>query len=122
MLLVDTSIWIDHLRSGDTKLAAMLEKQRVLAHDFVIGEIALGNLRQRSTVIVAMNGLPRATRASATEVLTFIERESLHGLGIGYIDAHLLASVRLISGSSLWTRDKRLAKIAEKLAVASSLR
>ena len=120
MLLVDTSIWIDHLRSGDPALAASLEKQQVLTHDFVIGEIALGNLRQRNTVIAAMSGLPRATRASSAEVLTFIEREALHGLGVGYIDAHLLASVRLTPGSSLWTRDKRLAKIAVKLGVATS--
>ena len=120
MLLVDTSIWIDHLRSGEPTLAAALEKQQVLTHDFVIGELALGNLRQRDTVIAAMKGLPRATRASAPEVLTFIERESLHGLGIGYIDAHLLASVRLTPGSSLWTRDKRLAKIAAKLGIAAS--
>ena len=120
MLLVDTSVWIEHLRSGDATLAALLEKQQALTHDFVIGEIALGNLRQRNAVIAAMNGLPRAMRASAAEVLTFIERESLHGLGIGYIDAHLLASVRLTPGSSLWTRDKRLAKIAEKLGVAAA--
>jgi predicted nucleic acid-binding protein len=120
VLLVDTSVWIDHLRSGDSTLVALLERQQVLAHDFVIGEIALGNLRQRDTVMAAMKGLPRATRASAPEVLTFIERESLHGLGIGYIDAHLLASVRLTPGSSLWTRDKRLAKIAGKLGIAAS--
>ena len=120
MLLVDTSIWIDHLRSGDAALAKCLERQQVLAHDFVIGEIAMGNLRQRDNVLAAMKGLPRAARASGPEVLSFVERESLHGLGIGYVDAHLLASVRLTLGSALWTRDKRLAKIATRLDIAAS--
>jgi predicted nucleic acid-binding protein len=120
VVLVDTSVWVDHLRSGDARLSALLEKQQVLAHDFVIGEIALGNLRQRDAVITALKGLPRATRASTPEISLFIEQESLHGLGIGYVDAHLLASARLTAGAALWTRDKRLAKIAEKLGVAAS--
>ena len=119
MILVDTSVWVDHLRAGNAALAELLENQRVLAHPFVIGELALGRLRQRRIVLEALRNLPRASVAADHEVLLFIERESLFGIGIGYVDAHLLAATRLTEGASLWTRDKTLAAAANRLSLAS---
>jgi predicted nucleic acid-binding protein len=115
MILVDTSVWVDHLRVGEKTLSTLLDAGRVLAHSFVIGELALGRLRQRKAILSALRDLPQAIVASDAEVLLFIERHSLAGLGIGYVDAHLLASARLTAGSALWTRDKRLAGVAERM-------
>lgn len=112
MVLVDTSVWVDHLREGDTTLSALLAEGRVLAHPFVIGEIALGLLRKRELIIECLENLPQAPAASHAEVMTLIVTHDLPGLGIGYVDAHLLASLRLAPGSLLWTRDKRLAAAA----------
>lgn len=109
MILVDTSIWIDHLREGDAALSRLLDGARVLGHPFVLGELALGRLRQRELVLGALAELPQAVLASDDEVLRFINAAGLAGSGIGYVDAHLLAAVRLTAGASLWTRDKRLA-------------
>jgi predicted nucleic acid-binding protein len=118
LILVDTSVWVDHLRRGDAGLAALLDRAFVLAHPFVVGELACGNLAQRAQVIGLLQMLPQATVAEADEVLAFIERRRLHALGIGYVDAHLLASVALSAGSSLWTRDKRLLAAAQRLHCA----
>lgn len=118
MILVDTSVWVDHLRAGDELLVSRLDAGMVLAHPFVIGELALGNLGQRETVLSALADLPRAVVATDTEALHFIDRYSLFGRGVGYIDAHLLAAVRLTSGAELWTRDKRLHGIAVALGLA----
>lgn len=115
MILVDTTVWVDHLRHGDAALAALLSDGRVLAHPFVIGEIALGQLRQRKLVIDSLQDLPQAPLASHAEVMTFIANGELQGLGIGYVDAHLLTATRLAPGSSLWTRDKRLLAVAARL-------
>ena len=115
MILVDTSVWIMHLRHGDVGLGRLLGVGRVLAHPFVTGELALGNLRQRDVVLQALQNLPQAVVAADDEVLRFIGRHALSGLGIGYIDAHLLAAARLTPGASLWTRDKRLATAAKRL-------
>ena len=120
MILVDTSVWIDHLRAGEAALAERLKAGQVLTHPFVIGELALGNLRGRETVLGALQDLPQASVASDREVLHFIERHALFGIGIGYIDAHLLAAVRLTPGSALWTHDKRLAAAAEKLGLVTA--
>ncbi len=117
MILVDTSVWIDHLRTGDEKLSTLLDTGRVLAHPFVIGEIALGYLRQRETILSALLDLPQATVATDAELLLFVEEHSLAGLGIGYVDVHLLASTRLTAGSALWTRDKRLIGAAERMSL-----
>jgi predicted nucleic acid-binding protein len=117
LILVDTSVWIDHLRQGDATLADMLQHGRVLSHPFVIGELATGNLRQRDKILHALQGLPHAVVAHETEVLDLIEREALFGSGLGYIDVHLLASVRL-SAAWLLTRDKRLHAAARRLSVA----
>ena len=115
MILIDTSVWVDHLRASDEMVAVLLEAGRVLAHPFVIGELALGHLRQRRTILSALQDLPRACVATDAEVLLFIERHALTGVGIGYVDAHLLAATRLTTGSALWTRDKRLSGVAERL-------
>ena len=119
MILVDTSVWVDHLRAGDHTLVRLLESKQVLIHPFVIGELALGNIRQRANLLAELQNLPQARLASDQEVLRFIELHELFGMGIGYVDAHLLASVRLTAGASLWTRDKRLLDIAGHLGTAS---
>jgi predicted nucleic acid-binding protein len=119
VILVDTSVWVDHLRAGDLTLVRLLENSQVLVHPFVIGELALGNVRQRANLLAELQNLPQAPVASDQEVLRFIELHELFGLGIGYVDAHLLAAVRLSAGSSLWTRDKRLLAIAVHLGTAS---
>lgn len=108
MILVDTSIWIDHLRQRDEGLSKLLNQGQVLAHPFVIGELALGSLQNRAAILGALQDLPQAPVATEGEVLSFIEQNALYGMGIGYIDAHLLAAVRLSPGATLWTRDKRL--------------
>lgn len=115
MILVDTSVWIDHLRGGTNRLSECLERGIVLIHPFVIGEIACGNLRNRSYVLAMMSNLPSALTASDQEVIDFIEKRSLYGQGIGYIDTHLLASTALTPDARLWTSDSRLQKIAEAM-------
>jgi predicted nucleic acid-binding protein len=119
MILVDTSIWVDHLRIADATLIQLLDTRRVATHPFVIGELALGNLRHRRRFLDSFNDLPRTMVASDWEVMQFIERHELFGLGIGYIDAHLLAAVRLTVDAALWTRDRRLLHAAGQLGVAA---
>lgn len=118
MILVDTSVWVDHLRANDGALVALLTAAKVLAHPYVIGEIALGNLIQRDLVLDTMKDLPQAPVATDEEVLQLIGRNELFGLGIGYIDVHLIAATRLMPGTSLWTRDKRLLGVAHRLGLA----
>lgn len=119
MILVDTSVWIQHLRHGDDVLAGLLDTERVLVHPFVIGELALGNLQSRDVILSTMQKLPQATIVHHEALLYFINEETLSGLGIGYVEAHLLASVRVTPGASLWTRDKRLHEAAGNLGLAS---
>jgi predicted nucleic acid-binding protein len=118
LIVVDTSVWVDHLRRGDAALAALLDAGRALMHPFVIGEIACGSLANRRSLLVLLQSLPMATTADADEVLAFIDKRSLHGQGIGYVDVHLLASTLLTPGATLWTRDKRLRAAAEMLGCA----
>lgn len=120
MTLVDTSIWIDHLRQRDERLSGLLDQGRVLAHSFVIGELALGNLQNRDAILGALQDLPQAPVATDAEVLGFISGNTLYGMGIGYIDAHLLAATRLAPGAMLWTRDKRLLAVGMKLGLAEN--
>jgi predicted nucleic acid-binding protein len=120
VILVDTSVWVDHLRASDQTLIGLLDAGMVLAHPFVIGELALGNLGQRETVLTALSDLPRAIVATDQEALHFIDRHTLFGRGVGYIDIHLLAAVRLTAGAALWTRDKRLHAIAAQLGLATT--
>jgi predicted nucleic acid-binding protein len=121
VILVDTSVWVDHLRSGDNALASLLQSGQVLAHAFVTGEIALGNLRQREKILEALQQLPQINVANDLEVLHFVDTHKLFGIGIGYVDAHLMAAVRLTPGAVLWTRDKRLLEPAKRLGLASPL-
>lgn len=121
MILVDTSIWVDHLRANDDMLAGLLDTGQVLMHPFVLGELALGHLRQRETVLRDLSNLPRATVATHPEAMHFIERHALFGLGVGLIDVHLLASVRLTDGARIWTRDKHLGGVAGRLRLAATL-
>jgi predicted nucleic acid-binding protein len=118
LILVDTSVWVDHLRRGDAQLIALLESANAATHPFVIGEIACGSLANRQTVLALLQDLPMATVADSDEVLAYIERHRLYGKGIGYVDVHLLASVALTQNASLWTRDKRLRAAAEALSQA----
>jgi len=122
MILVDTSVWVDHLRDGAPALAAALEQGRVLTHPFVLGELACGNLKNRGEVLQLLGELPAAPMATDPEALDFIERRALMGRGIGYVDVHLLASVALAGTAQLWTRDKRLAAVAADLELACAER
>ena len=117
MILLDTSVWVDHLRRGDSLVVKVLESGQVAVHSFVIGELACGNLKARARVVDLLQALPRLAMATDDEVLYFIERHKLMGRGIGYVDAHLLAA-SAIGGSLLWTRDKRLRAIATDIEVA----
>lgn len=121
MILADTSVWIDHLRQTDSTLSALLERREILAHPFVIGELALGSLKQRDLILELLRGLPSALVATDEEVQAYIDRHALFGLGIGYVDAHLLAGTALTVGAQIWTRDKRLAAAAARVGVAANL-
>jgi len=118
MILVDTSVWIDHLRKGNAQLNSLLLNTAVLVHPFVIGELACGNLKNRNRVLNLLGDLPTSSVADDREVLFFIERNDLMGCGIGYIDAHLLASVSLSSPARLWTVDRKLNDVAVQLGLA----
>ncbi len=119
MILVDTSVWIDHFRSGDTQLSTLLDHGMVQTHDFIIGEIACGNLKNRQQTLYLLSCLPRCTATSPEETLFFIERHGLMGRGIGYVDASILASAVLVQ-ANLWSRDKRLMALATELGCAYS--
>jgi predicted nucleic acid-binding protein len=119
VILVDSSLWIEHLRRRDAILMDLLDRGQVLIHPFVIGELAIGNLRQREVVLQDLKDLDRVVVAGDEEVMRFIEAERLFGLGLGYVDAHLLASVKLTPETFLWTRDKRLSAAAERLSLAA---
>ena len=118
MILVDTSVWVDHLGGTNAALAGLLEGGQILTHPFVVGELALGNLRQRETILGALSDLPRASVATDVEILKFIDRHALFGRGIGYVDTHLLAAVRLTAGTKLWTKDRRLRAVAAELGLS----
>jgi hypothetical protein len=117
MILVDTSIWIDHLRRGDRQLAMLLEGGEVVCHPFVIGEIACGSLARRPVILELLHALPRTGQAEHDEILMFIEDRRLHGGGIGLVDTHLLWAA-VGQAHALWTRDARLRRIATRLGVA----
>lgn len=115
MILVDTSIWIDHFYAGVPSLVERLQQEKVLLHPFIIGELACGNIQNRQEILSLLYNLPLVTVASDKEALLLIENFALMGKGVGYIDIHLLASVLIQNGAKLWTRDKRLLAIASDM-------
>ena len=118
MILVDTSVWIDHLRAADAQLVALLNRNEVLTHPSVIGEIALGSVAKRAAVLRYLNNLPAAVSAAHGEIMIFIERHKLANTGLGYVDAGLLAAVALTPGAALWSRDKNLRAAAARCGSA----
>ena len=121
MILADTSIWIDHLRSENTEMRKRLTQGDIVIHPFIIAELALGSLRERIKTLALLDLLPQVRVAHLSEVRLTIEARRLYSLGIGLIDAHLIASVFINSSTLLWTRDKRLRKAAESLGIHASL-
>ena len=121
MILADTSIWIDHLRSGNTELRKHLDQGKIAIHPFIIAELALGSLQKRAKTLALLHLLPQVRVARLSEVHLAIEARRLYGLGIGLTDAHLIDSVFLDSPTQLWTRDKRLREAAESLGIHASL-
>ncbi len=121
MILADTSIWIDHLRSGDKELRKLLNQGQIVIHPFVIAELALGSLKGRAKTLALLDLLPQVRVAQLSELRVMIEARRLYRLGIGLTDAHLIASVFLSSPTLLWTRDKQLRKVAEGLGIHAGL-
>jgi hypothetical protein len=117
-ILVDTSVWIDHLRTGKNALVQALTDSRVITHDAIIGELALGNLAHREPFLDSLQRLPRAVAGTHLEVMRLISVGQLQGRGVGYLDVHLLVSARLTPDAWLWTYDKRLAAVAAELDVS----
>jgi len=121
VILVDTSIWIDHFRAADPQLVALLTNNEVLTHPCVIGEIALGSVAKRADVLRYLSNLPATTMATHDEVMIFIERHQLANTGVGYVDACLLASTALTSDATLWARDKSLRAAASRCGLAPKI-
>jgi predicted nucleic acid-binding protein len=116
MILVDTSVWIEHLRAGNDRLKSLLFDQQVLCHPFVIGELACGMLRKRGEILTMLKALPEAHLLEHEEVISFLDARRLYGRGIGWVDAHLLATT-LLTGCLIWTFDKPLRRAAAALNV-----
>ncbi len=121
MVLVDTSIWVSHLREGDDRLVALLDEGIVSCHPFVIGELACGNLKNRTEILSLLRALPSAELVEHEEILAFIDSNQLMGTGLAYVDVHMLGSA-VLSGMSLWTLDRHLAEAATTLGVCYTLR
>ena len=121
MILADTSVWIDHLRSGDKEMRRSLDQEQIVIHPFIIAELALGSLQERIKTLALLDLLPQVQVAQLSEVRRMIEARRLYSLGIGLIDAQLIASVFINSSTLLWTRDKRLRKAAEGLGIHAKL-
>lgn len=117
MTLVDTSVWIDHFCSNNSSLRHLLETENVTTHPFVIGELACGNLAKRTEVLSDLAELPAAIPATHHEVMEIVEQRGLWSKGIGWVDAHLLASA-FLSNSRLWTLDRALSSVAHMLDIA----
>jgi Predicted nucleic acid-binding protein, contains PIN domain len=116
MVLVDTSVWVSHLRDGNTELASLLNEGRVLCHPLIVGELACGNLKDRAVILSFLQLLPMSIEADHEEVLSFIDNNRLMGKGMGYVDVHLIASA-LLTGVPIWTLDKKLAQAANGLHI-----
>jgi predicted nucleic acid-binding protein len=117
MALVDTSVWVSHLRQGNIKLEILLNNGEVFCHPFIIGELACGNMKNRSEILVLLQTLPTTVQAEHEDVMHFIENNRLMGKGLGYIDVHLLVSA-LLTGVPLWSLDRKLNEMAVKLGMA----
>ena len=118
MILADTTIWIDYLRHSNQRMRELLEADEVVMHPFVVGELALGHIRQRHLILDDLQHMPTVLISDPEEVLVFIERKQLVALGIGYVDTHLLTSALSTDNCLLWTADKRLGKLASRLGIA----
>ena len=121
MILADTSVWIDHLRSGNRELRKLLHQGQIVIHPFIVAELALGSLKERAKTLALLDLLPQVRVAQLSEVRLMIETRRLYNLGIGLTDAHLLASVYINSATLLWTKDKPLRKVSEALGIHASL-
>jgi predicted nucleic acid-binding protein len=119
VILVDTSVWVDHFRTANRRLAELLELDQVLCHPFVVGELACGNLRRRAEVLSLLAELPHLPALATEDVLTFIDGHRLKGKGLGWVDVHLLAAA-VVSRETLWTKDRQLAEAANRLGVADA--
>ena len=118
MIVADTSIWIDHLRSANPALTGLIAQERLFAHPFVIAELALGHVPRRGSFFDFLAGLPLIDKVSDDRQLSFVEAHTLFGTGLGFVDSHLLASVAMHPEARLWSRDKRLQAHAERLELA----
>lgn len=121
MILADTTMWIDHFRTGNAEMGRQLALRNIAIHPFIVAELALGMLRERSTALAWLDFLPCVRVAQIGEIRRMIERQILYGRGIGLTDAHLLASCLLQPGTLLWTKDKRLSIVADSLGIAIDL-
>jgi predicted nucleic acid-binding protein len=121
LILADTSIWVDHLRSGNKEMSKHLQQGRIVMHPFIIAELALGSLRQRAQTLALLDRLPQVRMPQLAEMRLMIEARGLYSRGIGLIDAHLIASVFINSPTLLWTRDKSLRKVAEGFGIHANL-
>jgi predicted nucleic acid-binding protein len=121
LILADTSIWIDHLRSGNKEMSKQLQQGRIVIHPFIIAELALGSLRKRAPTLALLDLLPQVRMPQLAEMRLMIEARGLYSRGIGLIDAHLIASVFINSPTLLWTRDKSLLKVAEGFGIHAGL-
>jgi predicted nucleic acid-binding protein len=121
LILADTSVWIDHLRSGNKDMRTHLDQGRIVIHPFIIAELALGSLKDRTKTLALLDLLPQVRVARLNELRITIEARRLYNLGIGLTDAHLIASVLIDSPTLLWTRDRRLRHVAENLGIQASL-
>lgn len=120
MILADTSVWVDHLRARDARLAELLRAGRIAGHPLVVAEIALGRLRERGRILDHLDALPHLPLAEPEEVRALVERRALFGRGIGYVDVSLLASCLLAPGTRLWSRDRKLHAVATETGIAFS--
>lgn len=121
MILADTSVWVDHLRFGDKNMRQLLDRGQIVIHPFVVAELALGSIKDRAKTLALLDLLPQARIAQLNELRLTIEARRLYSVGIGFTDAHLIASVLIDSPTLLWARDKKLRKVAENLGIHASL-
>jgi predicted nucleic acid-binding protein len=121
LILADTSVWVDHLRFGDNDMRELLNRGQIVIHPFVVAELALGSIKDRAKTLALLDQLPQARIAQLNELRLTIEARRLYSVGIGFTDAHLIASVLIDSPTLLWARDKKLRKVAENLGIHASL-